>query len=214
MRIQIDVTSDFICPWCHIGEKRLARAIGTLPPGIEVQVTWKPFELNAAMPPEGMDRKAYRAGKFGSWERSQAMDAQTEHAGRADDVHFDYEAMRRTPNTFLAHRVSWLAAREGRQAAFVAAALRGYFAEGRDIGDKQALVEIAGEVGLDRDKVAAFLETDEGAAEVRALEQQAQAQGINGVPRIDIAGEAIFGAQHFGAIRRAIIQAADRMAAA
>lgn len=31
MRIPIHVTSDFICPWCHIGEKRLQKAIQGLP---------------------------------------------------------------------------------------------------------------------------------------------------------------------------------------
>jgi predicted DsbA family dithiol-disulfide isomerase len=57
MQIQITVTSDFICPWCYIGEKRLALAIDDLPAGIDVQLDWLPFELNPNMPSEGMDRK-------------------------------------------------------------------------------------------------------------------------------------------------------------
>jgi predicted DsbA family dithiol-disulfide isomerase len=71
MRIQISVTSDFICPWCYIGAKRLARAIENLPTGIEVQLQWLPFELNPDMPAEGMDRRTYLSRKFGSWERVQ-----------------------------------------------------------------------------------------------------------------------------------------------
>ena len=47
------------------------------------------------------------------------MDAQTVLAGRGDGTTFDYEAIKRTPNSFLAHRVSWLAQREGQQRAFV-----------------------------------------------------------------------------------------------
>ena len=82
MQIQINVTSDFICPWCYIGEKRLALAIEGLPAGIDVQLQWLPFELNPSMPSEGMDRKTYRSRKFGSWERSQAMDVQTVVAGQ------------------------------------------------------------------------------------------------------------------------------------
>ena len=77
MLIQIKVTSDFICPSCYIGEKRLAHAVESLPAGIEVRLQWLPFELNPEMPLEGMDRKVYRSQKFGSWQRSQAMDAQT-----------------------------------------------------------------------------------------------------------------------------------------
>ena len=72
MPIQISVTSDFICPWCYIGEKRLARAIERLPSGIEVQLQWLPFELNPDMPPGGMDRRTYLSRKFGSSERAQA----------------------------------------------------------------------------------------------------------------------------------------------
>jgi predicted DsbA family dithiol-disulfide isomerase len=67
MQIQIDVTSDVICPWCYIGEKRLIRAIESLPAGIDVQLEWLPFELSLDMPPEGMDRRTYRSRKFGAF---------------------------------------------------------------------------------------------------------------------------------------------------
>ena len=118
MDIPISVTSDFICPWCYIGEKRLARAIGLLPTEIDVQLQWLPFELNPDMPPEGMERRAYLARKFGSSEHGQAIQARTVLAGRDDGATFDYEAIKRTPNTFLAHRASYLAQREGSPASF------------------------------------------------------------------------------------------------
>lgn len=213
MQIQINVTSDFICPWCYIGEKRLASAIERLPDGIDVQLQWLPFELNPDMPLEGMDRRTYRARKFGSWERSQAMDAQTVLSGKGDGAIFDYGAIKRTPNTFHAHRVSWLAQREGKQRAFVEAALKGYFAQGRDIGSKDVLSEIAGAIGLDRDAVAAFLSSDESAASVRALERAAQARGVQGVPHFEIAGTAMVGAQRPEVLRQAIIKAVGRPAA-
>jgi predicted DsbA family dithiol-disulfide isomerase len=75
-----------------------------------------------------MDGKTYRSRKFGSWERSQAMDAQTVLSAKAIGAVFDYEAIKRTPNTFLAHRVSWLPQRERKQWAFFEAALKGYSA--------------------------------------------------------------------------------------
>lgn len=212
MQIQIDVTSDFICPWCYIGEKRLTHAIASLPAGIDVQLKWLSFELNPDMPPEGMDRRAYRSRKFGSWERSQAMDAQTVLSGKGDGAAFAYDAIKWTPNTFLAHRVSWLAQRAGKQRAFVEATLKGYFAQGRDIGSKDVLVEIAGEVGLDRDAVAAFLDSDEGAESVRAQERDTRQRAVQGVPHFDITGTVIAGAQRPGVIRKAIIEAADRLA--
>ena len=195
MPIQISVTSDFVCPWCYIGEKRLARAIEQLPTGIDVELQWLPFELNPDMPPEGMDRRTYLSRKFGSWERVQAMQAQIVRAGRDDGATFDYAAITRTPNTFLAHRVAWLAQREGKQRAFVQAALRAYFADGRDIGSEGVLAEIASGIGLNRDGIAAFLSSEEGVKSVRTLERNALERGVQGVPHFDIAGTAIVGAQ-------------------
>jgi predicted DsbA family dithiol-disulfide isomerase len=212
MQIGISITSDFICPWCYIGEKRLARAIKRLPAGIDVQLQWLPFELNPDMPPDGMDRRTYLTRKFGSWDRVQAMQVQIMLAGRDDGATFHYEAIKCTPNTFLAHRVSWLAQREGKQRAFVEAALQAYFADGLDIGSSEVLADIAGGVGLDRDGVAAFLSFDEGAESVRALERSALEGGIQGVPYFDIGGSAIVGAQPAEAILQSIIKTAGRLA--
>jgi predicted DsbA family dithiol-disulfide isomerase len=65
-----------------VGERHLAKAIGALPKGIEVDIEWKPFELTPTMPAEGMDRRVYRTLKFGSWERSRLLDAQTVEAAK------------------------------------------------------------------------------------------------------------------------------------
>jgi predicted DsbA family dithiol-disulfide isomerase len=207
MQIPISVTSDFVCPWCYIGERRLARALERLPKGIEVQLQWLPFELNPDMPAEGMDRRTYLTRKFG-WERAVAMQTRIVLAGRDDGATFDYEAIKRTPNTFLAHRVSWLAQREGKQRAFVEAALLAYFAQGRDIGSKEVLAEVASGIGLDRDAVVAFLRSDDGSESVRALERTALEAGVEGVPYFDIGGTAVAGAQPAETILQTIMAAA------
>jgi predicted DsbA family dithiol-disulfide isomerase len=163
------------------------------------------------MPADGLDRKAYRSRKFGSWEYSQALDAKTAEAGRSDGAEFDYAAIKRTPNTLRAHRVAALAARDGRQATFALAILKAYFAEGRDIGAKTVLADIAHEIGLDRNDVLALLDGDDGTDEIRALEQDAQDRGVNSVPSIEIAGIVINGAQSVQVIRQAIIDAAAHL---
>lgn len=209
MQIPVSVTSDFVCPWCYIGERRLTRAIERLPPGIEVQLQWLPFELNPDMPAEGMDRRTYLTRKFG-WERAQAMQARIVLAGRDAGAIFDYAAIKHIPNTFLAHRLSWLAQRHGKQRAFVAATLQAYFAHGRDLGSKDILTEIATGIGLDRDAVAAFLSSGDGADSVRALERTALEAGVEGVPYFDIAGTAVVGAQPAETLLQTIVEAAGR----
>src|SRR5262245_42338099 len=74
--LAIDIVSDVICPWCFIGKRRLEKALTLLGNPAGVTVTWKPFQLNPQMPPQGIERRQYRIAKFGSWERSQALDAQ------------------------------------------------------------------------------------------------------------------------------------------
>ena len=75
--LTIETTSDFICPWCLVVDKRLNRAIEQLETLVKIQRIWYPFELNPTMPEAGMDRQTYRSNKFGSWEYSQILDAQT-----------------------------------------------------------------------------------------------------------------------------------------
>jgi len=195
MPINITITADFICPWCLIGEQRLARAIEKLPAGADVQRHWQPFELNPGMPPEGISRKTYRTMKFGSWERSLMLDQHSVMAAREDGVVFNYDAIEKTPNTFRAHRLMRLAARHGHADALAGALFRAYFQQGRDIGDPAVLADIASEVGLERTAAAAFLASDEEAEPVRNAEQAMMRRGIEGVPAFDIDGEAIYGAQ-------------------
>ena len=214
MPVTVKMTSDFICPWCLIGERRLVQAIEALPDGIKVDVEWSPFELNPDMQPEGMDRKIYRSLKFGSWERSLELDAHTVAASRDVDVSFDYDAITRTPNTFLAHRLSWLAAQEGQQRPVVAAILSAYFEQGRDIGDIGTLTAIAAEQGLDAELIKGALAGDTGAGEVRRLEQEALNRSVHGVPHFTIGETSAGGAQPVAVLRDAILSEHARLNAA
>lgn len=210
MTLNITITSDFICPWCLIGERRLEKAIAALPAGVAVERRWRPFELNPDMPPQGMDRRAYRSLKFGSWEHSQRLDAQTVAAAADDAVDFDYAAMARTPNTLLAHRLTWFAERRGLATPIAAALFSAYFEQGRDIGDARVLADIAAENGLDRDEAGAFLAGEDGTREVRDAERAVQAGGVRSVPLFDIDGEIVSGAQSVAAFEAALRRAAAR----
>ncbi|WP_338524571.1 DsbA family oxidoreductase [Pseudomonas batumici] len=192
----IQVAYDFICPWCWIGEENLERALVAADLSVDSHITFLPYQLNPDMPVEGMDRKAYRSAKFGSWARSQAMDAQVTAAGRAVGLKFDYERAEKTPNTLAAHRLVWREQQAGRNASsLVKAIFKAYFGEGRDIGDLNVLADIAAETGLDRAKALGFLESGEGTTELLELEAATKASGIRSVPSIHIGAHVISGAQ-------------------
>ena len=212
MSLTITITSDFICPWCYVAETRLKQALTQLGPGMEVEWNWRPFELNPTMPSAGIDRKTYRANKFGSWEYSQLLDTKTIQATQNDDIEFRYDLIKITPNTLKAHRLTWFAAQKKTATAMAERIFKAYFTEGQDITDSIVLTQLAVEVGLERDAVHSFLTSDTGVQEVRELERQAIADSIHGVPQIRIHGQVLSGAQPLEAYCEALKNALQAIA--
>ena len=195
MTLTIKITSDFICPWCLVAETRLSKAIKQLDTNIEIKQIWYPYELNPTMPVDGMERKTYRTGKFGSWSNSQRLDSQTIQATKDDGIDFRYDLMEKTPNTLKAHRLTWLAESLNKATEMSTRILNAYFTEGKDITDISTLAKLAADIGINEQSTEIFLETDTGVKEVRELEQQAANRGIRGVPAIEIGQEIIVGGQ-------------------
>ena len=190
----IDIYSDIVCPWCYVGKRRLEQALASV--GSDVHVTWRPFQLNPTMPPDGMDRKAYLETKFGSLEAFGRMEEQLLAAGTDEQIPFVFEKVQRTPNTFAAHRLVWHAAQQGKQDEVVETLFRGYFLEGKDIGDAKALTQMAAEAGLGRTEIEEFLASDKGVVEVKGEEAIGRRLGIRGVPYFVFNGHvSISGAQ-------------------
>ena len=190
---RIDIVSDAICPWCYIGKRQLERALAMLKPeGLHFSVHWNPFQLNPDMPKEGRDRAAYRAMKFGSAEKARQIDARVGGAAEAVGLAFRQDLMLRTPNTLDAHRLIWLAGKEGVQDAVMEAVFAAYFTQGRDIGEAAVLADCAAEAGMDRSAVAEFLKGDVAAQEMLAADRAAREAGVNGVPSFFLDGYGMF----------------------
>jgi predicted DsbA family dithiol-disulfide isomerase len=208
MALHVDVISDVICPWCFIGKRRLEKAVAALDGQHEVRVRWLPFQLNQAMPKEGISRREYRTRKFGSWERSLELDARVIEVGKSEGIPFAFDRIERTPDTLDAHRLIWLADKEGIQGAVVEALFRAYFTEGRDIGSRQTLLDVVAEAGLDRHKAEAVLNSDDGLEALKEAEAQARRFRVEGVPFFVVNGRlTLSGAQQPDAFLEAFRQA-------
>ncbi len=186
----VEVISDLICPWCYIGKRRLERAGRLLEPK-QLHVVWKPFQLNPDMPGEGMNRREYRSRKFGSWERSQALDAEVVTAGRSVGIAFNYDKIERTPNTLAGHKLLWLAGEQHCQDALAEKLFSAYFVEGRDVGDAKVLTEIGVEAGLMPQDIAPALSGEAAAIAVAREEEAARRAGIRGVPSFIVHGKVL-----------------------
>jgi predicted DsbA family dithiol-disulfide isomerase len=217
MDLDIMVVSDVVCPWCYIGKRRMEKALSELGDERRVRVAWLPFQLNPAMPREGLDRSLYRKARFDGLDASLALDRLLAEAGEAEGIPFDFDRIRRVPNTFDAHRLVWLARAVGIQDMAVEELFARYFTEGEDIGDRGVLLDVAGDLGLDRTPVERFLAEGAGSEEVGAEEAAVRRLGITAVPTYLLNGRYVVkGAQNpgaFTAIFEEVIRLSERGAA-
>lgn len=202
--LMVDMVSDLICPWCFVAKRRVEKAAEIL--GKRVEMRWLPFELNADMPVNGLDRQEYRSAKFGSWEQSQRLDAQVAAAGAEVGITFRHDRMKRTPNTFRGHVLLAAALKEGLEAQGKVAErlFQAYFVNGEDVGDPAVLLDIAREFGISVISRVEDLDSSELVTEVKAAERIVSA-GVRGVPQISFGGRVLAsGAQHEGVLAASI----------
>jgi predicted DsbA family dithiol-disulfide isomerase len=202
----IDVVSDVVCPWCYLGKKRLEAALATS--GEKAEMRWRPYQLDPTVPPEGLDRKAYMEAKFGKGDRLKQAHDHLREKGAELGLAYDFDAIKRAPNTLDAHRLIRWALEAGVQDTVVTRLFALYFEEGRDISDRDLLASLAGEAGMDAKAVRAKLDTDQDADAVRQEIEQAQKIGVTGVPFFIFAGRlALPGAQEASVMIEALKQA-------
>ncbi len=181
--MKIEVWSDVVCPWCWIGERRLASALARFDHRDDVEVVFHSFELDPSTPRD-LDAKTteHLAKKYGLGPAQlAAMLDRVRGLGRAEGLDMKLEATR-TANTFDTHRLIHLAAAHGEQRAMVDRLFRAYFTDCARVGDRALLAALAAEIGLDEAEVTDALAGDRFADAVRADEAKARALGISGVP--------------------------------
>lgn len=174
--MRLDVWSDFACPWCLLGKRRLEHALEGRD---DVDVHWRAYELQPDMPADGQPRSVLER-KLGGPERLQQAQARITGLGAAIGLQYAFEKQQRMSNTRLAHRAVALAGEH--RAALVDALFRAHFEEGLDLSPRSAVVDVAAAVGLDRPTLERALQGDGGLKDVLADQALAGELGIRGVP--------------------------------
>lgn len=211
MRLAVEIWSDIACPWCYVGKRRFEAALADFAHKDAVDVTWRAFELDAGAPkvqPREPSYVARLAAKYGMSEaKASAAIASMTQTAAAVGIAMRPEAIQ-AGNTFDAHRLIHLARTHGQGDAAKERLFRAYFTEGQAVGDRATLAALGAELGLDAAEVAALLDGDRFAREVRDEEREAQQLGIHGVPFFVIGGRyGMSGAQPAEALRAALTQA-------
>ena len=194
--MKVEIYSDIACPWCYIGERRFTRALSNLPENDQVEVIFRPYQLDPSLPDTPRPLKDQLKDKFGP-----RLDATLRHtasvaAKEGLELRFDDA---QSINTLTAHRLLRLAREKYGpeiQRALAHELFEAYFTNGDNIADPELLTDLAAKVGLDWEHVEAFLASDEGKTEVQEEIARAQRLGITAVPTFVFDGRtAVQGAQ-------------------
>ncbi|GGB60592.1 MULTISPECIES: DsbA family oxidoreductase [Henriciella] len=183
-KLTIEMVSDLVCPWCWLGLRRIREAID-LVPEIEVELLFRPFELDPTIPEGGVNYRDYMAKKFGP-ETEDSRWASMRQAlieyGESEGIPYRFNDLKHRPNSFNAHRLVRWAQGQGKGAEAKEALFSAYFEHARDIGNEDVLADIGEEIGLERDIVEKLLASDADVDETRKEEELFRQMGIGGVP--------------------------------
>ena len=196
--MKIEVWSDYVCPFCYIGKRRLELALDQFPYKDQVEVEFKSFELDPNSPKNiGQNIHEVLAQKYGmSVEKAKEANQGVGQQAATVGLTFNFDEMKPT-NTFDAHRLAKYAKTQGKEAVLSEKLLHAYFTESKHIGEFETLADIAESAGLERQEVLNILnDKNKFAIDVRQDESLAQQYGVRGVPYFVINQKyAISGAQ-------------------
>ena len=180
--MKIEIWSDYACPFCYIGEKRLEKAISQIKTDEKIKIIFKSFELDPTASEKVVSSTAERfAKKYGmTVADAEKRIEQISMMGRREGIDFKYISTNYT-NTFDALRLTKFA-QEKNHDEIIEKLFDAYFTKNLELSDHKVLKKIAVECGLDENEVEKFLQSEKFSEEVRKDEYEAAKLGIHGVP--------------------------------
>tara|TARA_B100000963_G_scaffold323915_1_gene309050 strand:- start:114 stop:731 length:618 start_codon:yes stop_codon:yes gene_type:complete len=191
--MKINVFADTICGWCFIGHTNLKEALKKFP-NLKFDVHHTPFQLNPDMPTEGISRDKYLEIKFGGKDYAASMYENMKLKAKESGLHFNFEKIKKTPNTVLSHLLINLSKQFDLQNEIIEKIYKSYFIDGLDIGDVKILTNIAKENNIPENVFTNFI-NDKNTKNINSKILIAKEKGINGVPFFEIGKDFISGSQ-------------------
>lgn len=209
--LKIEIWSDYACPFCYIGKRRLQGALEKFEHKDQVEVIFRSYQL---APDAERDNKhnvyeglAARRG-ISIEEAKENMNKPVEQA-KAFGIEMNFDRAVQT-NTMDAHRLAHHAAKHNKAWDMAERLMKAYFTDGLHIGDHAVLTDLAVEVGLDRGEVERLLASDDYADVVRQERELGLQSGLKMIPHIMINGQYVyFGGQTSEAVLEALREAWD-----
>ena len=191
--MKINVFADTICGWCFIGHVNLNNALKKFP-NIKFDIHHVPFQLNPEMPTDGIFRDKYLEIKFGGKDYAASMYENMKLKAKESGLNFNFEKIKKTPNTVLSHLLINLSKQFNLQNEIIEKIYKSYFIDGLDIGDVKILINIAKENNITENVFTNFI-NDTNTENINSKILIAKEKGINGVPFFEIGKDFISGSQ-------------------
>jgi predicted DsbA family dithiol-disulfide isomerase len=214
--MDIHIWSDIVCPWCFLGKRRFEHALALFDHRDEIHVTHRSFQLDPSRPRhQTANRREMLKTKYQlSDQQVRDMDTRMERLADIEGLEYHLTDAGLTGNTLDAHQLLQLGKARGIQDAVIERLYRAYFTEQRSVFERDSLVTLAGEAGLDQAEVRDVLERDAYAEAVAEDVREARALGVNGVPFFVIGGRyGVSGAQATDVFTEALTKAWEEDAA-
>jgi predicted DsbA family dithiol-disulfide isomerase len=181
--MKIEIWSDIACPFCYIGKRKLEKAIQKLPDSSSIQIEWKSFQLNPDLQTNENQNTLTYLSQTKGWTLDQTiqMTEQVAAMGKEEGLNFDFEHTL-VANTKQAHRLLHFAKEKGKQDALKEGLFQAYFEEGKNIDQKEILLDCAEAVGLARAEAKQVLDSASFDAAIDQDVYESRLIGVQGVP--------------------------------
>ena len=148
--LNIDIYSDFVCPWCYVGTMRLEAVLLSFGASLTVDVRHHPFLLHPDAPPEGVALAVELERRHGADAESRLERVKSEARNSGIPLHLSVRS--RMYPTVAAHTLVRHARERGRHRTLVRGLFEAYFVELRNIADVDVLIDVAAKHGIAADE--------------------------------------------------------------
>lgn len=167
-KMKIEIWSDIACPYCYIGKRKLEAALKLFPHSNEVEIVWHSYELNPSLPKTSLGKSIY---EYMAEQHNSTIDVEKKNTeslialARTVGLNYNLDKLIVT-NTSDALRLVKLAKKYNLADDTEEVLFKAYFTDGKNISDRQTLIEIGINVGLSEEDIVKTLDSNEYLEEI------------------------------------------------
>lgn len=181
--MKITIWSDFMCPFCYIGEAHLDKALADFEYADEVEIEYKSFLLqpDSAHDPEKSYQETFADLKGIPTEQVSGMLENVLNMAQEAGLVIDYDKAQFS-SMVPAHHAFQYAKEQGKGNEFFEKFYTAHFVDGELLSDPETIVRLSEEIGLDGEAIRESTQNQTYTEKVNTDIQEAGQVGVQGVP--------------------------------